>query len=45
VTNLSLAVDAFGLILTGAALIPAPLRAGEALNESAIQADIRASSA
>jgi multidrug transporter EmrE-like cation transporter len=38
-------IAAFGLILTGAALIPAPLRAGEALNESAIQADIRTSSA
>jgi drug/metabolite transporter (DMT)-like permease len=38
-------IAAFALILTGAVLIPAPLRAGEALDESAIQVDIRASSA
>jgi hypothetical protein len=30
---------AFALILTGAALIPAPVRAGEALEESAIQSE------
>ena len=32
-----LRLAAFGLILTGAALIPAPLRAGEALQESAAE--------
>jgi multidrug transporter EmrE-like cation transporter len=38
-------IAAFVLILAGAALIPAPVRAGEALHQSAVQADIRASSA
>ncbi len=32
-------VGAFALILIGAALIPAPVRAGEALEESAVEAD------
>jgi hypothetical protein len=38
-------IAAFVLILLGAALIPAPVRAGEALHESAVQSDIRVSSA
>lgn len=29
--------DAFALILVGAALIPAPIRAGEALDQSAVE--------
>jgi len=32
-------VGAFALILVGAALIPAPIRAGEALEESAVEAE------
>jgi hypothetical protein len=32
-------VAAFGLILVGAALIPAPVRAGEALQETAVEVD------
>jgi multidrug transporter EmrE-like cation transporter len=38
-------VVAFALILVGAALIPAPVRAGEALNDAAAPTDIRMSSA
>ena len=30
-------IAAFGLVLVGAALIPAPVRAGEALEESAVE--------
>jgi hypothetical protein len=41
VTGVSLSVGvrlaAFALILVGAALIPAPVRAGEALEESAVE--------
>lgn len=36
---------AFALILAGAAMIPAPVRAGDALHEAAVQADVRTSSA
>ena len=38
-------ISAFALILAGAALIPAPVRAGEALHDEAVQADIRTSPA
>ena len=38
-------VAAFALILAGAALIPAPVRAGEAPHDEAVQADIRTSPA
>ena len=38
-------IAAFALILTGAALIPAPVRAGRALHESAMQAGVRPGSA
>ncbi|HEV2058800.1 MAG TPA: hypothetical protein VGR11_05545 [Solirubrobacteraceae bacterium] len=38
-------LSAFVLILAGAALIPAPVRAGEALDKSSSRADIRTSSA
>lgn len=38
-------ITAFALILTGAALIPAPVRAGDALHAAAVQADTRTSSA
>ncbi|MDQ3722308.1 MAG: hypothetical protein M3376_04405 [Actinomycetota bacterium] len=38
-------IAAFALILAGAAMIPAPVRAGKALHEAAVQADIRTSSA
>lgn len=34
-------IAAFALILVGAALIPAPVRAGDALHDEAVQADIR----
>jgi drug/metabolite transporter (DMT)-like permease len=37
-------VAAFGLILVGAALIPAPVRAGEALEESAVESETAAAS-
>lgn len=37
-------VAAFGLILVGAALIPAPVRAGEALGESAVESETAAAS-
>lgn len=36
---------AFALILAGAALIPAPVRAGEALHDAALRADVRTSPA
>jgi hypothetical protein len=36
---------AFALILIGAALIPAPVRAGEALEEAAVESESRASPA
>lgn len=38
-------ITAFALILVGAALIPAPVRAGEALHDEAVLADIRTSPA
>ena len=38
-------VVAFALILVGAALIPAPVRAGEALHEEAVRTDVRTSPA
>ncbi len=38
-------IAAFALILVGAALIPAPVRACEALHDEAVQADIRTSAA
>jgi hypothetical protein len=38
-------IAAFTLILAGAALIPAPVRAGEVLHEATVQADIRPNSA
>ena len=38
-------IAAFALILVGAALIPAPVRAGEALHDAAVNADVRTSHA